>query len=1563
MMASVDREPPLRDSSSDRHRPLGPAGMVGRKFGPYRIRGLIAEGGMGAVYEAFHEGLQRSVALKTLSPSHRSSEDVQRFVAEARIVARLTHPHLVPVLDVGEAGGVLYLAMELVRGESLHERVRVRGVLDEEEALCMIRQAALGLQHAHDAGVLHRDLKPANVLVDGDGNARLTDFGVAKVVGSNRLTATGTALGTPNYMSPEQAMGRNEELDARSDVYGLGAVLYECLTGTPPFNEATALDTMNAVVREPVRPPREHNPGISSETEQLCLRCLAKRPEHRYESAREVADEIEEILRGRARAPQDDPIAPLRRAGVYLLGVVAVASTTLAALLAVHARSGRGVATSPASRAESVVAELRAEATRALKEGEPATLRVLAHRLSWEGLAKALQRAHGDAPALASALGGPLALEERLGLLRARALAKAATGDEARLAAAVEAARLDPAGELGRRSALSVARALRRRGRASSLRLAESFLSPLVAGEGELARAARRELAACWSARGAWQAASALLAPDADGEPLAAALEALTPARRLEDFLRATTTADAQGPLLVLSSRRHASLWRVGEDGPGEGPVRRIALGTQRLTGVACGDPDGDGHTDLLLAAEEGGYAFFFFVPTSDGATPRQACPAQVGMRVASVAAGDLDGDGRTDFVALAAAGSTRSFALLGSRAGAPLYLEALADSKSEGSGAPRAALADFDGDGRDELLVGRRGPDEELVEFFALPPNAEGLIPRGRLAASSVGGLVPLRRGPGPGRALAVGSSEVALLGQVDGAPAVLARWSLNPPAVRATELVAWEQSFGGELWIGRSYRDRARGRRVLEWIRRAALSEDRQDAELRLTRPEPNGPALALSADLDGDGTDELLLGRELLGTGRRSPNGAGDLLRAGEAPPAPLERLLLAVRAHEALGHTEEAQAGRALLRALPGGERHCAHLDLAVAEDLLRDAEDLARGEPQANASKDAGDPGTAAASLRRAGLTLLEEVARRGGVPREVRARALLRAAAARGEGGDLERAVEELESALALGGLTGTERDFALRSLERWSARAHCELLELDFLRELESGRLGVMRPLRTAREAGGVRLRCAASATNALLCFYTGGGLPLELEGELTLDGGAWLAALRLGLFERGGSGSLGSFTGVEVALSSQEAGRLTGTAFVRGRALAPTVSLPDRGDLVLRLLLETAPGGGVEGLLQARSGDGKLLASARVAEPTASFGRLTSAYLGAHAPESSDPNSASVEPRNWPMGTWVVLRSLRLRARRQRIAGVRGIWHGHAALLLGRTDEALNDYEAALRSPSYRADALWSRGIARGRKGDPRAHEDLLQLARENPYVFLLRCEDLGDGFAGSPRDLETVGSALEALAGADALAGAIVRSLRGEWSAPTGLDPTRLGGPQAAAACYLLMRNVDDPRGRWSWQAAYRRSVGGLRRLPRTRFPPVLDLRGSPLDDAAFASLLDPAGDLPQRVACLRRAVLERPSASLPRLRLAASYVEAGLYGEAESELRRAARLATTDAERGVALLELARAQLALARTDDALRSLGRAQALGVDRDRLGAFASDLGHDPRFRALLAR
>jgi serine/threonine protein kinase len=266
-----------------------------RYFGDYELLEVIARGGMGVVYKARQVSLNRLVALKMILKGELATpRDVERFRAEAEAAANLDHPHIVPIYEVGEHEGQQYYAMRFVEGTSLARHPRA----DARTEASRIAAVAAAVHHAHQRGILHRDLKPSNVLIDSAGTPFVADFGLAKRVDAERsLTEPGALVGTPRYMAPEQAAGR-KDLTVVADVYSLGVVLYERLTGQTPFTGETVHEILRQV--EEAEPPRPSSimPGLDRDLETICLKCLEKEPAKRYGSAQMQVDDLERWLRG-----------------------------------------------------------------------------------------------------------------------------------------------------------------------------------------------------------------------------------------------------------------------------------------------------------------------------------------------------------------------------------------------------------------------------------------------------------------------------------------------------------------------------------------------------------------------------------------------------------------------------------------------------------------------------------------------------------------------------------------------------------------------------------------------------------------------------------------------------------------------------------------------------------------------------------------------------------------------------------------------------------------------------------------------------------------------------------------------------------------------------------------------------------------------------------------------------------------------------------------------------------------------------------------------------------------
>jgi Tol biopolymer transport system component/predicted Ser/Thr protein kinase len=351
--------------------------LIGKAFGPYKVLDKIGEGGMAVVYKGFQESLNRYVAIKVLRAElSQDSEFISRFRQEALAVARLAHPNILHVYDAGTAHGVYYLVMDYVDGGSLRDLIEL-GPVNTEQALSIAAQLADALDYAHREGLIHRDIKPSNILLTRDGRPLITDFGIAKAVhASTRLTRTGTSIGTPEYMAPEQVQG--QAVDERTDIYALGIVLYEMLTGQVPFSAHTPVATLYRQVNEPPPPLRQMNISIPAWLDSVVARALAKRPEERFRRAGEMAqalkarqvveeaEPLEEPTIPRARTPRGTPTpterTQKRNPVPILLGAIGVLVVGLVIVIVV-ALSGNGTGDGGATPVAGVATTPAAEAT------------------------------------------------------------------------------------------------------------------------------------------------------------------------------------------------------------------------------------------------------------------------------------------------------------------------------------------------------------------------------------------------------------------------------------------------------------------------------------------------------------------------------------------------------------------------------------------------------------------------------------------------------------------------------------------------------------------------------------------------------------------------------------------------------------------------------------------------------------------------------------------------------------------------------------------------------------------------------------------------------------------------------------------------------------------------------------------------------------------------------------------------------------------------------------------------------------------------------------------------
>ncbi|MCA1559720.1 MAG: serine/threonine protein kinase, partial [Acidobacteria bacterium] len=259
--------------------------MIGQTVGKYRIVSRLGRGGMGTVYKAIDETLEREVAIKILNPDLADSDLLKRFRAEAVTLARLNHPNIATLFELGRQGDDLLMVMEFVRGETFDKLSDRVGPMPFERAAFLCTQVLDALSHAHRAGIVHRDLKPSNLMLAESGVVKVMDFGIARMVGTEHLTTDGYMMGTPAYMAPEQVMGT--EVDGRADLYSIGVVLFRLLTGSLPFKADTAVAMIQKQIKDAPTPLRQFRAELPIWCEQILDRALAKPPENRYQTAAE----------------------------------------------------------------------------------------------------------------------------------------------------------------------------------------------------------------------------------------------------------------------------------------------------------------------------------------------------------------------------------------------------------------------------------------------------------------------------------------------------------------------------------------------------------------------------------------------------------------------------------------------------------------------------------------------------------------------------------------------------------------------------------------------------------------------------------------------------------------------------------------------------------------------------------------------------------------------------------------------------------------------------------------------------------------------------------------------------------------------------------------------------------------------------------------------------------------------------------------------------------------------------------------------------------------------------
>lgn len=338
----------------------------------YELLREIGRGGFAIVYQAKNKQLRRDVAIKMFQPGRiPSGKELGRFRSEATAVARLNHPNIVQVFEIGQWAGVPFLVLEFVEGGTLARKLE-RALLPAQQAAALIEKLALAIQHAHERGVIHRDLKPANILFDSKGEPKIADFGLAKLLESENnsweATRTGEPLGTPRYMAPEQASGNSAKIGKCTDIYALGVLLYECLTGQAPFVAASVVESLKKITQDEPTSPRKLQPTVPRDLATICLKCLEKQPIRRYGSAVELAEDLNRFQNGQSIQARPTPVLEVLWKKIRRRPAEALLATTL-----VLALGGMLTWFSYGSAIErSRIAAMRTEVGRLAKQGRDA---------------------------------------------------------------------------------------------------------------------------------------------------------------------------------------------------------------------------------------------------------------------------------------------------------------------------------------------------------------------------------------------------------------------------------------------------------------------------------------------------------------------------------------------------------------------------------------------------------------------------------------------------------------------------------------------------------------------------------------------------------------------------------------------------------------------------------------------------------------------------------------------------------------------------------------------------------------------------------------------------------------------------------------------------------------------------------------------------------------------------------------------------------------------------------------------------------------------------------------
>jgi len=948
---------------------MPPAGKspVPTRIGPYEIERMLGQGGMGAVYLALHPELRRHVALKLL-PHDADAEEVERFKREARAAARLRHKGIVPVHDVGEDGGRHYFTMDYLTGGALHDLLK-KGRLPVRRCFEIMRRIVEALDYAHRQGVTHRDLKPQNIMLDEAGEPLISDFGLARLSDDVSLSRSGQMFGTPSYMAPEAARGDNRLVDARSDIWSAGACLYQMLSGQLPFAGSSVVDVLIRIAQVDPSPLRAVQRGFPRDAEAIVFKCMAKEQEARYQSARELAQDIDRFLDGLPVVAR--PVTWLRRAASWVRRNRALTTTAALGVLGIAATLAWtiwvGPVLSTAARRKRLDALERDTADAARRESG----RLLA----------AIEAGAVD-PAIREAKDVPARLRQRAGVKDADEMAAVERGIAVYRSGPILsrahflkgemplAYRHDPAGRWGLKAQIAIAGKF-----VENLRLADAsvVLNRIRSRfpDSEAAKDALAVLGDVFAHQGKQEEALAAYLEVGTQPDRVAILEALLGERAVIPVPPVVAPAwygiahetspilDLGEPLLVLPWRQGRPAYRLVRDGLVAAPSPLAALDpTDEVADLCDADLDGDGHREVLVALSRGGQGAGYAVLDREGESWKvrhidlsNSAPATL------IAAGDLDGDGRDEAIVCFMWRSPHQWIV--QWRDKPTVLKF-----NPGGARPwvlSLVIADIDGDGRREAVLARSGQIEQHIEFWEMREGKFGIT--GRHVVGAAGAMEPLGDGllaVAAGIDLDYARPELLRkLGPDSGNQ--LAFCLLRRKGGALTELAwhAWRTTVGDNSEIGRIAAGRLAGRPAIVFnTYRGATDPMRTKAEghrLRVILGDPTSAPRAfgvpwniqsfLLRDFDGDGESELLVldsdKARILGRRRGPPP---KLPPVDAEPPPASEAAALLGAANDLLGF-ESFDAARDLLAEIverfPGTPEESEARRLRV-DTLLRDA---------------------------------------------------------------------------------------------------------------------------------------------------------------------------------------------------------------------------------------------------------------------------------------------------------------------------------------------------------------------------------------------------------------------------------------------------------------------------------------------------------------------------------------------------------------------------------------------------------------------------------------------